>query len=138
MKGHCQLGLDAIENAERQLGLQVDFLNCAKEIAYGHHERWDGNGYPQGLSGDRIPVAARFMALADVYDTLISRRAYKCAMPHEQAIEIIRSGRGSHFDPDMADAFLEISEAIRVIASRFADTDEELKRKEEALEKVRS
>lgn len=137
MKGHCQLGVDAIEHAERQLDTQVDFLKVAKEIAYGHHERWDGTGYPLGLAGDAIPVAARLMALADVYDTLISRRPYKSAMPHETAIEIIREGRGTHFDPDMTDAFLEIAETIRGIAARFADSDDELARKAHALEKFR-
>jgi putative two-component system response regulator len=135
MKGHCQLGVDAIEHAERQLDTTVDFLKVAKEIAYGHHERWDGSGYPQGLAGDAIPVAARMMALADVYDTLISRRPYKEAMPHEQAIEIIRQGRGTHFDPDMTDMFLEIADSIEAIARRFADSDEDLARKAQALAK---
>jgi putative two-component system response regulator len=107
----------------------VAFLRLAKEIAYSHQEKWDGSGYPEGLSGDRIPVSARLMAVADVYDALTSRRVYKPAMPHEQALGIIRDGRGSHFDPDIADAFLACAELFREIALRFVDTDHDLARK---------
>ena len=77
------------------------------EIARSHHERWDGSGYPDGLSGAEIPLSARIMGLADVYDALRSKRHYKDAFPHEKAVAIIREDRGSHFDPDVADAFLE-------------------------------
>ncbi|MDD3484389.1 two-component system response regulator, partial [Azovibrio restrictus] len=82
MKTHTTLGRDAIAHAEKQLGMEVDFLACAKEIALSHQEKWDGSGYPQGLAGEDIPLSARLMALADVYDALISRRVYKPAMPH--------------------------------------------------------
>jgi putative two-component system response regulator len=96
-------------------------LSCAKEIAYGHHEKWDGSGYPQGLAGDRIPISARLMALADVYDALISRRVYKESMAHEAAMEIIVAGKGSHFDPDIVDAFVAIGHEFQSIAACFAE-----------------
>ena len=133
MKTHTTLGRDAIVAAEKQLGMEVAFLTYAKEIAYGHQEKWDGSGYPEGLSGDAIPVSARLMALADVYDALISRRVYKSGMPHEQAVKIILEGRGSHFDPDMVDAFAEIAGSFHEIATRFADTDEDMSHKADML-----
>ena len=110
MKTHTTLGCDAIQAAENSLGLQVEFLSIAKEIAYGHQEKWDGSGYPEGLRRESIPVSARLMALAGVYDALISRRVYKNSMPHNKAISIIQEGRGSHFDPEMVDAFLAIQD----------------------------
>jgi response regulator RpfG family c-di-GMP phosphodiesterase len=128
MKTHTTLGRDAIQRAEDQLGLSVDFLRMAKEIAYGHQEKWDGSGYPQGLAGEEIPLSARLMAVADVYDALISRRVYKAGMPHEQAVEIIRQGHGSHFDPDVCDAFLSSAEQFHAIAERFADSDQDMAR----------
>mgnify|MGYP006283091361 CR=1 FL=1 len=121
MKTHTTLGRDAIEAAEKRLGADVPFLRFAKEIAYSHQEKWDGSGYPQGLAGDAIPVSARLMALADVYDALISARVYKPAFPHEQAVDIIAQGRGRHFDPDVCDAFLATQAAFQTIAARFAD-----------------
>jgi putative two-component system response regulator len=133
MKTHCKLGRDAIQQAEDRLGLKVDFLTVAKEIAYGHQEKWDGSGYPEGLAGDAIPVSARLMAVADVYDALISRRVYKEGMPHDKAIQIIIDGRGKHFDPDMIDAFVAISEQFHAIAQRYADSDAELQDKERGL-----
>jgi len=129
MKTHTTLGRDAIAHAEKQLGMQVDFLSMAKEIALSHQEKWDGSGYPQGLAGDAIPMSARLMAVADVYDALISRRVYKDGMPHAQAVDIIAQGRGSHFDPDIADAFVALQDVFRAIAQRFADSDEDLAQK---------
>lgn len=126
MKGHTTLGRDAIQHAETQLGTSVGFLRLAKEIAYGHHEKWDGSGYPQGLRGDDIPLSARLMAVADVYDALISRRVYKQGMSHGQALDIMRQGRGTHFDPDICDAFLKEQEQFQAIAARFADSDQDL------------
>lgn len=126
MKTHTTLGRDAIAHAESQLGMEVDFLVCAKEIAYSHQEKWDGSGYPEGLSGDAIPISARLMAVADVYDALISRRVYKDGMPHAKAAAIIREGRGSHFDPDITDAFLALEDEFRAIAARFADSDDDM------------
>ena len=123
MKTHTTLGREAIEHAEKRLGTQVDFLKFAKEIAYGHQEKWDGSGYPDGLGGDDIPISARLMAVADVYDALVSRRVYKDGMSHDQARAIMVEGRGSHFDPDMVDAFLSLSEEFRRIAEQFADSE---------------
>jgi putative two-component system response regulator len=129
MKSHTTLGRDAIEQAERRLGTSVPFLQFAKEITYSHQEKWDGSGYPEGLRGDSIPISARLMALADVYDALISRRDfYKTAMTHEQAITHLKEGRGTHFDPDMLDAFIDIQDSCRAIAERYADTDDDLQR----------
>ena len=127
MRTHATLGRDAISHAEKSLGTQVEFLSMAKEIALSHQEKWDGSGYPQGLSGDAIPISARLMAVADVYDALISQRVYKDAMSHEQAVQIIADGRGKHFDPDLVDAFLQISDEFRAIAERFADPAPEAK-----------
>ncbi len=126
MKTHTTLGRDAIEHAERRLGIKVEFLTCAKEIAYAHQEKWDGSGYPLGLAGDAIPLSARLMAVGDVYDALISRRVYKAAMPHEKAVRIIQEGRGTHFDPDITDAFLSLVDEFRAIAERFSDSDAEV------------
>lgn len=133
MKTHTTLGRDAIQHAERELGIEMPFLRYAKEIAYSHQEKWDGSGYPEGLSGDDIPISARLMAVADVYDALISKRVYKDGMPHEKAVTIIEEGKGSHFDPDMVDAFLEAQADFRRIAARFADGDQELKAKVDYL-----
>jgi len=134
MKTHTTIGRDAIEQAERELGTTVDFLKYAKEIAYGHQEKWDGSGYPEGLSGDAIPISARLMAVADVYDALISRRVYKDGMSHEAAVAIITEGRGKHFDPDMVDAFLELQADFIDIARRYADTDHDMEQKRAKVE----
>lgn len=123
MKTHTTLGRQAIEHAEQLLGMQVDFLSMSKDIAQSHQEKWDGSGYPQQLAGDAIPLSARLMALADVYDALISRRIYKPAMSHAQAAEIIVAGRGQHFDPDVVDAFLAIQDEFQAIARRFSDAE---------------
>ena len=133
MKTHTTLGRDAIDHAERALGTDVEFLRLAKEIAYSHQEKWDGSGYPQGLAGDAIPVSARLMALADVYDALISRRVYKEPMSHEQAVGILVAGRGSHFDPDITDAFVAIQDQFKATAQRFSDTDVDIQRKADYL-----
>lgn len=135
MKTHTTLGRDAIQHAEDQLGIRAEFLSLAKEIAYSHQEKWDGSGYPQGLVADAIPISARLMAVADVYDALISRRVYKPGMPHAQAVEIIRQGRGTHFDPDICDAFLACVEQFRAIAEHFADSDQDMAAKQAALER---
>ncbi len=118
---HPALGKESIERAEEDLGLPVEFLRIAKQIAYSHHEKWDGSGYPQGLSGADIPLPARLMALADVYDALISRRVYKPAMPHAQAVQIIQEGSGRHFDPEIVDTFLDAQAQFAEIADRYAD-----------------
>ena len=121
IKGHAALGRKAIEGAERRLGMRVRFLSVAKDMAYSHHEKWDGSGYPEGLSGDAIPVSGRLMALADVYDALVSRRIYKAAFTHEQACSSIVQERGRHFDPELVDAFIKIAEDFRTIAINYPD-----------------
>ena len=133
MKTHTTLGCDAIEQAEQIVGTRVDFLRVAKEIALSHQEKWDGSGYPQGLAGDDIPLSARLMAVADVYDALISERVYKAAMPHDRAVGVVFQGRGAHFDPDMVDAFIEIQSEFQAIAQRFSDTDSALQKKMEYM-----
>ncbi|KHA77841.1 chemotaxis protein CheY [Janthinobacterium lividum] len=133
MKTHTTLGRDAIAHAEQQLGMDVDFLRLAKEIAYSHQEKWDGSGYPEGLAGDAIPISARLMAVADVYDALISRRVYKEGMPHEKAVQIIAEGRGSHFDPDVCDAFLANLQVFQQIAARYADSDHDMAKQAAAI-----
>ena len=94
------------------------------EIAGSHHEKWDGSGYPKGDAGEAIPLSGRLMALADVFDALISKRCYKPAFSIEDATAIIVKGRGSHFDPDVVDAFLANIDAFRDVAGRFVDDGE--------------
>ena len=122
MMTHAKLGSDAIEQAERDAERPVAFLQLAKEIARWHHERWDGRGYPDGLAGEAIPVSARLMALADVFDAITTRRVYKEATPFEEAVRMIVAERGSHFDPDVVDAFVAQRDAFRGIAGRHAET----------------
>jgi putative two-component system response regulator len=123
MKLHTLYGRDTIIQVEKQLGGSNTFLTFAREIAHYHQEKWDGSGYPEGLAGDAIPVAARLMAVADVYDALISKRVYKPSFPHAKAVEMMRNGRGSHFDPDIFDAFLAIEPEFLAIADRFRDEE---------------
>ena len=126
MKTHTTLGRDAIVAAEKLINAPSTFLHFAREIAHYHQEKWDGSGYPAGLAGDAIPVSARLMAVADVYDALISRRVYKQPFPHAQAVSIILEGRGSHFDPNMVDAFAQIQDEFYAIAERYADSDRDI------------
>jgi len=133
MKRHPALGRDAIASAEKALGIDVEFLRTAKEIAYGHQEKWDGSGYPEGLRGDDIPISARLMAVADVYDALISRRVYKEGMPHEKAMAIIEDSAGTHFDPDIVAAFRAVHAQFREIAIQYGDNDTDLSKKKEYL-----
>ncbi len=123
MKTHTTLGRDAIMSAEKRLGVEMPFLAFAKEIAYTHQEKWDGSGYPLGLSGEDIPISGRLMAIADVYDALISRRVYKEAMAHEKAVQIMVEEKGLHFDPLMIDAFLELADEFKTIAVQYADKE---------------
>lgn len=120
MKEHSLIGEVTIADAQKRLG-DSEFLNIAKEIAGTHHEKFDGSGYPNGLSGDDIPLSGRLMALADVYDALISKRSYKPPFGHEDVVEIIKNERGKHFDPDIIDIFLELHEEFYKIALEFAD-----------------
>jgi putative two-component system response regulator len=117
MKKHTIIGRDAIINAEKMLDAPFSFLRYARQITYSHHEKWDGTGYPEGLSGDDIPISGRIMAVVDVYDALISSRVYKWPMPHNMAVQKIINGKGSHFDPDLVDAFIDISDQFHEFAS---------------------
>lgn len=121
MKKHTILGRNTIMTAERSIDAPEEFLTVAREIATYHHERWDGRGYPEGLSGEKIPVPARIMAIADVYDALTSKRVYKDAIPHDKAVEIILSERGTHFDPDIVDAFIKNIDIFKQIAHEHGD-----------------
>ncbi|MDP3177249.1 MAG: two-component system response regulator [Spirochaetaceae bacterium] len=125
MKKHTLLGCDAIIAAEKRLDSPASFLSLGREIAWSHHEKWDGTGYPRGLSGEDIPLAGRLMAIPDVYDALISQRVYKKALPHEDAVAVIMSGSGIHFDPDIAEAFLSVADRFRDIARNFSDPGKE-------------
>lgn len=124
MKKHPAYGRDALRLAEAEFG-DTSFLRYAREIAYAHHEKWDGSGYPLGISGQDIPVSGRLMAIADVYDALISRRVYKPPFSHREAVRIIGEGMGSHFDPDMVEAFMTIEDDFRRIALEYSDSTEE-------------
>ncbi len=122
MKLHVAHGHEAIAPAEAKMAERGGaFLRYAREIIHGHHEKWDGSGYPQGLAGDAIPISARLMAVADVYDALISKRIYKEAFPHQQAIDMILAERGRHFDPDVVDAVRDLEGTFRAIANQYCD-----------------
>jgi putative two-component system response regulator len=123
MKTHAEIGSKAIEKAERDITRPVEFLTLAKEIAHWHHERWDGSGYPDGLAGEAIPISARLMALADVFDALINRRVYKDAMPLSAAHDIIVGESGRQFDPDVVRAYCSQVSEFQAIAARFSDSE---------------
>ncbi len=120
MKQHTEYGRKALSSADSKLGSD-SFLRIARTIAYSHHERWDGKGYPQGLKEEEIPLAARLMSVADVYDALTSKRVYKPAMPHEKASSIIVEGKGTQFCPDVVDAFLALEYEFQTVAEHLAD-----------------
>jgi PAS domain S-box-containing protein len=123
IKHHSRLGGDALSEIESKIEGE-SFLTLAKEIAYFHHERWNGKGYPNGLSGGDIPLSARIVALADVYDALTSKRVYKEAFSHEDAIKIIVSERGRQFDPDVVDAFMARNKEFVNIRTHLDDSGE--------------
>ncbi len=125
MKKHTLYGKAALKVANDKLNYKCPFLKLANEIAFTHHEKWDGSGYPRGLNGKEIPLPGRLMALADVYDALISKRVYKQPLPHKEAVGIIIDGIGTHFDPDIGESFIAINEDFRSIALKFADFEEE-------------
>lgn len=111
MKCHSMLGYDVLKSATAELN-NDPLVIVAADLAKSHHEKWDGSGYPDGLCGNEIPVGGRLMAVADVYDALVSDRVYKKAMPHHEAVRIITEGRGSHFDPEVVDVFLELEKQL--------------------------
>jgi putative two-component system response regulator len=121
MRTHAKLGSDAIAQAELDATGHVEFLALAKEIAHYHHEKWNGSGYPDGLAGDAIPISARLMALADVFDALICKRVYKSAMTFEEALEIITRDSGTHFDPDIVQAFTDNFDRFKAIAETYGE-----------------
>ncbi len=121
MKKHTSLGYETLNWAEKSMGTRNDFLHVGAIIAYTHHERWDGKGYPRGLVGEDIPHAGRLMALADVYDALTSKRVYKDAFSHEKASAIIVEGRGTQFDPLVVDAFLAEERAFANLSVTYSD-----------------
>jgi putative two-component system response regulator len=129
MSTHTTKGFDAIVRAEKSLGLLSPMLALAKEMTLSHHEKWNGKGYPKGLSETQIPVSARLLALADVYDALISNKVYRQGKTYQEALGIIFSERGQHFDPDVVDAFMELSAEFEEIAHRFADTEQDMQNK---------
>jgi putative two-component system response regulator len=125
VKTYPVIGFEALKNAEKILGRPSDFLRYAQEIAYCHQERWNGSGYPRQLTGEAIPLSARLIAIVDVYNAITSKRVYKAALPHSEAIKIIRECRGHDFDPQITDAFLAISQEIFEIAKKFAEKYDE-------------
>lgn len=125
IQNHTIYGRDALRFAARQLKVSGPFLDIACAIAASHHERWDGTGYPEGLKAEAIPLPARLMTLADVYDALVTYRVYKPAFSHEVAVEIIKGGSGSHFDPEVVSAFLACESAFRRITLEFTGFEQE-------------
>jgi putative two-component system response regulator len=121
MQRHTILGRQSLENAERRFSAEIEFFKVGKAVAYSHHEKWNGAGYPEGIGGDSIPVCARIMAVADVFDALMCRRVYRAPMPADKAVAIIREGIGSHFDPDVGAAFVAISDQLCDVAQSLAD-----------------
>jgi putative two-component system response regulator len=121
MKRHAQYGRDAILTAENDLG-STSFLRLAREVAYSHHECWDGSGYPEGLKENEIPLSGQLMAVADVYDALISRRVYKEPFSHEKAVAIILADSGTRFDPEIIEAFTTLQDEFNNIAQQFTDS----------------
>jgi adenylate cyclase len=122
MKTHPDLGKHIINNAISSYHMN-EFFQMARNIAYYHHEKWDGTGYPEGLEGEDIPIEARFMALADVYDALVSKRVYKDPFAYDVSVKIIFEGRGKHFDPVLVDAFMEIKDEFQRIAQTYSDSN---------------
>lgn len=122
MKNHPRIGGDTLRTVYEQYPSQ-SFIKCGMEVAYCHHEKWDGSGYPQGLAGETIPLSARILALADVYDALTSRRIYKPPFSREKVKAIIEEGCGTHFDPNIVEVFLQIEESFYDISKRYADIE---------------
>ena len=124
MKKHTIYGQKILALAIKQLG-EDSFLKYAEEIAYTHHEKWNGAGYPRGLSGEEIPITGRIMAIIDVFDALISKRIYKAPYNFSKATSIIVEGKGVHFDPIMVEVFMDSLEEMRSIALDHYDFEEE-------------
>ena len=123
VRQHPSIGGDVLGRTQELLG-KDSFVVYAREITECHHEKWDGSGYPRGLKGESIPLLARIMAIADVYDAIVTRRPYKEPLSHEEAVAVIRGGSGSHFDPRLAEVFLTCEEEFDAIAKKIPDPDE--------------
>jgi len=136
IRTHPTLGRDAIDQIRSSAGLSTEFLEVARDITYSHQEHWDGTGYPQGLAGEAIPMAARVMAIADAYDALTSDRVYRAGVAHDKAVQQIFQERAAQFDPDMVDAFIEIQDEFAAIAERFADSDSDFQQKIDYMAKA--
>ena len=119
MKTHAKCGADIIQQVIDTLP-NSQYLYEAKRIAGFHHEKWNGKGYPEGLQGEEIPLSARVMAVADVFDALVSVRCYKNAMSYDEAMDIIKKDAGSHFDPKVVEAFVAASDEVKQISDEFA------------------
>jgi response regulator RpfG family c-di-GMP phosphodiesterase len=120
MKTHTTAGSDIITKAMSMVSdTSSSYLEEARNLAHYHHEKWNGKGYPEGLKGEEIPLSARIMAVADVFDALVSRRSYKDPFPFEKAMDIIREGSGSHFDPNIAEVFIKASDEVRRIMNTY-------------------
>lgn len=124
MQEHTLVAGECLKEIEHRLG-ESNFLQTAREIALYHHERWDGTGYPTGLTGEDIPLAARIVTVADVYDALASKRVYKDAFPHEECVRLIREGAGTQFDPELVNVFLSIEADFAAISRKFASNQAE-------------
>lgn len=139
MKTHTTRGYDILKQADCLLecdeNAKYSFLTCSMEIALYHHEKWNGRGYPSGLAGEDIPLSARLMAVADVYDALRSARPYKAAMPHQKALDILMKDAGSHFDPSVIDAFLRIEKKCEEISIEMMD---EVTNEDEQINKTKN
>lgn len=133
MQSHTLRGYQALVRAEKTCGASDPWLDMAKQLALSHHEHWNGQGYPQRLVGEAIPLCARIVAVADVYDAMVSSKVYKSGMSHAQAVEKIIAERGAQFDPQVVDAFVACAAAIERVARRHADTEDDLQRKMETL-----
>ena len=129
MRTHTRIGCAVIDQIKAGAGLSTQFLEVARDIVGGHHEHWDGKGYPLGLAGEAIPMVARITALADAYDALTSARVYRPGVAHDRAVQIIFHERAAQFDPDMVDALIEIQDEYAGIAQRFSDTDVDFQKK---------
>ena len=129
MRTHPTLGVALIDQIKAHAGLSTQFLEMARDIVGCHHESWNGTGYPNGLSGEDIPMSARIMALADAYDALTSNRVYRAGVPHDRAIQIIFQERAGQFDPDMVDALIEIQDEFASIAARHSDSEGDMQKK---------
>ncbi len=125
MKQHAIVGGRALEEAAREIGDVQSYLSLGKDVAYYHHEHWDGSGYPFELKGEEIPLAARIVAIADVYDALTTERRYKKAFTHTEAVRIIAGLKGKQFDPAMVDAFIAVRDEFRSIRDSYGDTKDD-------------